>query len=115
MNVQKIAGRGLIGMGLLLMVFGTATVPSSSWAGSVGLDCTHSCNHCGDAEHQGGGIYQCISKSSSGVPSDGYCDKTATGCTKCLGSCSKVMVKDLPKCKCDESERRIDPEQELLE
>lgn len=100
MSVSKVVGRGLMGLGLLLMLIGTASVPSTSWAAAVGPPkCEASCNHCGAAELQADQSYKCL-KLVAGVPVDGECDKVGGNCKACSGDCEHVDVDSVPLCKC---------------
>jgi len=98
---MKVFGRGLMGIGLLLMVIGTASVPSTSWAAViVAKQCAAACDHCGSAQNQGNGIYRCFVTDKNGVHVEGTCDKSGTDCELCSGGCEKILINEEPACTC---------------
>ena len=102
MIVRKIVGRGLIGMGLLLMLIGTASVPSTSWAAVVGEKrCEGACDHCGRAHSQGNGTWLCYRTDKDDKHIEGTCDKGGADCELCLGGCKKILIDNEPACTCE--------------
>jgi hypothetical protein len=103
MNVRKIVGRCLMGLGLFLMFVGTVSVPSTSSA-AVGVvePCNASCNKCGTPQRQGDGSYKCL-KQQGGVVMNGTCDNAPNiiTCTGCAGTCSEVQYEGEYSCACD--------------
>ena len=93
MNVRKIVGRGLMGVGFLLMLIGTASVPSSSWAASVPRNCFTGCNKCGLSEDQGNNTFKCF-RQVNGVNQRGYCNNTSnnSSCNGCTGECDEASL-----------------------
>jgi hypothetical protein len=95
MNVRKIIGRGLMGLGLFLMLMGTVSVPSTSWAAFVPADCRGTCNNCGTPS----GV-NCF-RSEGGIDVHGSCTKNKGTCGTCTGKCSVQVVNQVDKCVCD--------------
>ncbi len=97
MNVRKVVGRGLMGLGLLLMLIGTASVPSTSWAGTVPAPalCDASCNKCGSSETQADGTFKCF-RQVGGVNQAGTCNHGSTYryCDGCTGDCDTTSLVD---------------------
>ncbi len=88
MNVRKIDGRVLMGFGLLLMVIGTASTPSTARAAVEieGVVCRGTCNKCGTSYVQTDGSFKCYT-TVGGVNNIGYCSSGTTGCHGCTGGC----------------------------
>jgi len=102
MNVRKIVGRGLMGVGFLLMLIGTASVPSSSWAASVPAVCSSSCNKCGSSQAQPGNTFLCF-RQINGVNQSGYCNAGSNYryCNGCTGDCNTTdLVDGEAACSC---------------
>jgi len=97
MNVKKCVGRGLIGMGLLLMFIGTTSVPSAIAAG-VPARCEGSCNKCGTPQPQTVGPPKCIV--TVGGAALGTCNQLGAACGSCTGGCEVVQVDGVDKCVC---------------
>jgi len=103
MNVRKLIGRSLMGLGLFLMFVGTVSVPSTSSAGvAVPYPCNAACNHCGTPQEQAGGIYKCL-KREGGVVMNGSCttNPNSATCTGCDGGCTEVQFEGEYSCACD--------------
>lgn len=104
MNVRKLVGRGLIGVGLLLMMIGTASVPSTSWAAALPAlgaeDCKGTCNRCGTAVSQPGGKYKCF-RQENGVSVYGNCSQNGVKCALCTGDCNVEPIGGNQTCVCD--------------
>jgi hypothetical protein len=101
MNVRKIVGKCLMGIGLSLMFVGTVSVPSTSSA-AVGVvaPCTSACNKCGTPQRQDDGTYKCLKKTGS-VVENGSCDDVSITCTGCASTCSEVKFEGEYSCACD--------------
>ena len=100
MSVMNVIGRSLMGLGLLLMLIGTASVPSTSFAAVVvAKQCAASCDHCGEAEEQGFGKYLCF-RTVGGKHVQGDCDKNGADCGLCAGGCEQIFIKKKPACTC---------------
>lgn len=103
MKVEKFVGRCLMGLGLILMLIGTASVPSTSLAGpgpiAVAL-CGGGCNQCGTPQDQGNETWECL-RQDNGATVNGTCDTSTISCTGCDGGCSVKKNNGTRTCVCD--------------
>lgn len=102
MKVRKLVGSGLMGLGLLLMLIGTASVPSTSWAAAVPAVCSASCNKCGSSELQADESFKCF-RQVGGVNQEGTCNHGSTDryCDGCTGDCDTTsLVGGQAACSC---------------
>ena len=99
MNVRKLVGRGLMGLGLFMMLIGTVSVPSTSWA-AAGVACKGTCNKCGASHLQSDGSFKCYT-TVGGVNNIGYCNSGSTNCHGCTGGCeTDGQVGGAASCAC---------------
>ena len=95
MKVRMLSGRVLMALGLLLMVIGTASVPSTSLAAIAPPDCRGTCNNCGTPS--GGNCFRL----ENGVYVHGSCTKNQGTCGTCTGNCSVHVIDQISTCVCD--------------
>ncbi len=104
MNVRKLIGSSLMGLGLLLMFVGTVSVPSTSSAAPSPLPalCNAACNGCGTPQRQDNGTYECL-KQVGGVTVNGTCtnSENSVTCNGCTGGCSEKKYDGEYSCVCD--------------
>lgn len=100
MNLRKLVGRGLLGFGFLLMLIGTVSVPSTSWARAAGVVCNGTCNKCGSSQTQPDGSFKCFT-TVGGVNNIEYCNSGTARCQGCTGGCdTDGTVGGVASCAC---------------
>jgi hypothetical protein len=103
MKVRMLIGRSLMGLGLLLMVIGTLSVRSTTWAAGIPVaPCNAGCNECGTPQEQDDESWECLKKQGD-IVLNGSCDTNPNSatCTGCAGGCTAKKFQGVRSCVCD--------------